>query len=60
MGCGLISLRANSASVDRYLAVEIDADARAIAKNANPDKPGLPRIDHSWHNNVYNINENPR
>ena len=60
MGCGLMSLRANGVSVDqanRYIAVEIDADARAIAKNANPDKPGLPRIDHSWHSNVYNITE---
>ena len=57
MGCGLMSLRQNDARFDRYLATEIDKDAKRIAMNANPDIPGLPRMDHSWHSNAYNITE---
>ena len=57
MGCGLASLRANDAQFDRYLAVEISADARQIARNLNPDIKDKSRIDHSWHSNLLNITE---
>ena len=57
MGCGLMGLRANNAAFDKYLAVEISEDAKIIARNANPDNPGKPRIDHGWHSNLYNITE---
>lgn len=57
MGCGMISLTANDAQYDRYIAVEIDDDAKKIARNANPHAAGAPRIDHSWHSNILNITE---
>ena len=57
MGCGMMSLTANNATIDRYLAVEISADARDIAKNANDKANGATVIDHSWHSNILNITE---
>ena len=53
MVCGLMTLRRHDARFNRYLAVEISRDAR----NANLDKPGAPRIDHSWHTDMLQIIE---
>ena len=57
MGCGKISLTANNANYNRYIAVEISEDAKRIARNANPPTSGMPHIDHSWHSNVHDITE---
>lgn len=57
MGCGLISLRDCDSDINRYIAVEIDEDAKCIAKNASPHKDGKMNLDHTWHSNLYNITE---
>ena len=57
MGCGKISLMANNATYDRYIAVEISEDAKRIARNANPPMSGIPHIDHSWHSDIHDITE---
>jgi site-specific DNA-cytosine methylase len=57
MGCAALSLRKCDASFDRYIGVENDEMARRICMNANRPDVGFPGVDHSWHSNVCNINE---
>jgi hypothetical protein len=57
MSCAAISMKANNYKLDRYLAVEIDEDARRISQAANPKTSSFPGIDHSWHSNVCDITE---
>jgi site-specific DNA-cytosine methylase len=57
MSCAAISMKANNFKLDRYLAVEIDEDAKRISQAANPKTECFPGIDHSWHSDVSLIKE---
>ena len=52
-----MALRGRDARFNRYLVTEISRDARPIARKADPDRPGAPRIDHSWHTDMLQITE---
>ena len=57
MGCAAMALKSCSADVDRYVAIEIDNDAKRIAQFANPREGRFPGIDHSVCSNMYHLTE---
>ena len=57
MGCGALALKGCSATLDRYIAVEVEPAARRVAQVASPSTTTFPGIDHGWHDDVHQIQE---
>lgn len=57
MGGGALALQNVGASIDRYVAVEVDSTKRIISDNANPSSSSFPGIDHSWKSDINDIRE---
>jgi hypothetical protein len=57
MGCGAAALQECEADMSRYVAVELNEEARKIAEFANPKTTSFPGIDHSVCNDMYDITE---
>ena len=57
MGGSALALKSVNATVDRYIAYELDTDKSIIADNANPESHVFPGIYHTVGNDVRTITE---
>ena len=57
MGCHGLILQMVNADLTRHIVVENDLCSQAISKHINPPTGSYPRVDHTWKQDVFDIEE---